>query len=208
MTYESKSALKENKFHDENISLILQPNSLYDNINFSYKVLKGQNDIISDIHCIHHEETPIHTAYSIAIAIDSLEVSHRNKAVICMIKKESVVSCLPTKWVDDTLRAESRTFGQYGVVIDSIAPSIKTKSFSYDLSVANFMSFIIEDTLSGINTYKAFVDGDWILLDYDAKNKKLTHYFDGKIKPGQHELEIIVTDMVKNEKRLKLKFVR
>ena len=43
------------------------------------------------------------------------------------------------------------------------------------------MSFIIEDTLSGINTYKAFVDGDWILLDYDAKNKILTHYFDGKI---------------------------
>ena len=122
--------------------------------------------------------------------------------------KGSVVSCLPTKWVDDTLRAESRTFGQYGVVIDSIAPSIKTKSFSYDLSSANFMSFIVEDTLSGINTYKAFVDGDWILLDYDAKNKKLTHYFDGKIKPGQHELEIIVTDMVKNEKRLKLKFVR
>ena len=32
----------ENKFHDENISLIIQPNSLYDNINFSYKVLKGQ----------------------------------------------------------------------------------------------------------------------------------------------------------------------
>ena len=70
------------------------------------------------------------------------------------------------------------------------------------------MSFTTEDTLSGVNTYKAFVDGDWILLDYDAKNKTLTHYFDGTIKLGQHELEIIVTDMVKNEKRLKLKFVR
>lgn len=198
----------ENKFHDENISLIIQPNSLYNNINFSYKVLKGQNDLIGDIHCIHHEETPIHTAYSIAIAIDSLEFSHRNKAAICMIQKESVVSCLPTEWVGDTLRAESRTFGQYSVVIDSIAPRIKTKSFSYDLSLANFMSFIVEDSLSGINTYNAFVDGDWILLDYDAKNKKLTHYFDGRIKPGQHDLEIIVTDMVKNEKRLKLKFVR
>ena len=198
----------ENKFHDKNISLILQPNSLYDNINFSYKVLKSQNNLISDIHCIHHEETPIHTAYSIAVAQDSLDVLHRDKAVICLVQKGAVASCLPTKWVNDTLRAESRTFGQYGVVIDSIAPSIKTKSFSYDLSVANLMSFIIEDTLSGINTYKAFVDGDWILLDYDAKNKKLTHYFDGKIEPGQHELEIIVTDMVKNEKRLKLKFVR
>ena len=198
----------ENKFQDENISLIIQPNSLYDNINFSYKVLQGQNDFISDIHCIHNEETPIHSSFSIAIAQDSLDVSHRDKAVICLVQNGTVVSCLRTKWVNDTLRAESRTFGQYGVVIDSIAPTIKTKSFSYDLSSANFMSFIAEDTLSGINTYNAFVDGDWILLDYDAKNKKLTHYFDGKIEPGQHELEIFVTDMVKNEKRLKLKFVR
>ncbi|MDG2165252.1 MAG: M23 family metallopeptidase, partial [Flavobacteriales bacterium] len=198
----------ENKFQDENISLIIEPNSLYDDINFSYKVLQGQNDLISDIHCIHHEETPIHSAFSISIAQDSLDVSHRDKAVICLLQNGAVASCLRTKWVNDTLRAESRTFGQYGVVIDLIPPSIKTKSFSYDLSLANFMSFTVEDTLSGINTYKAFVDDDWILLDYDAKNKKLTHYFDGKIKPGQHELEIIVNDMVKNEKRLKLKFVR
>ena len=198
----------ENKFQDENISLIIAPNSLYDDINFSYEVLQGQNDLISDIHCIHHEETPIHSAFSISIALDSLDVAYREKTVICLVQKGDVVSCLPTKWVDDTLRAKSRTFGQYGVVIDSIPPSIKTQSFSNDLSSANFMSFTVDDKLSGINTYKAFVDGDWILLDYDAKNKRLTHFFDGKIKSGQHELEIIVNDMVKNEKRLKLKFVR
>ena len=99
-------------------------------IEYFSKGMKSQNNLISDIHCIHHEETPIQSAYSIAIAIDSLEVSHRNKAVICLIQKESVVSCLPTNWDDDTLRAESRTFGQYGVVIDSIAPTIKTKSHS------------------------------------------------------------------------------
>jgi len=198
----------ENKFQDKNISLIIEPNSLYDDINFSYKVLQGQNDLISDIHCIHHEETPIHSAFSISIAVDSLDVAYREKTLICLVQKGDIVSCLPTKWVDDTLRAKSRTFGQYGVVIDSIPPSIKTQSFSNDLSSANFMSFTIDDKLSGINTYKAFVDGDWILLDYDAKNKRLTHFFDGKIKSGQHELEIIVNDMVKNEKRLKLKFVR
>ena len=62
--------------------------------------------------------------------------------------------------------------------------------------------------LSGLKSYNAYVDGEWILLEYDAKNKKLTHYFDGKINSGQHELEIVVKDMVDNEKRLKLEFVR
>ena len=79
--------------------------------------------ILSVIYIVfNYEETPIHSAFSIAIAQDSLDVLHRDKAVICLVQKGAVASCLPTKWVNDTLRAESRTFGQYGVVIDSIAP--------------------------------------------------------------------------------------
>ena len=128
--------------------------------------------------------------------------------MICSISKKGEISCLPTQWVNDTLQAKSRTFGNYSAVIDTVPPSLKTRSFSKDLSLANSMSFTVEDSLSGLNSYDAFVDGEWILLEYDPKNKKLIHYFDGKIKPGQHELEIIVTDSVKNEKRLKLEFVR
>ena len=70
------------------------------------------------------------------------------------------------------------------------------------------MSFTVEDTLSGVGSYNAFVDGEWILLEYDPKSKKLIHYFDGRVKEGQHDLEIIVEDVVHNEKRLNLQFVR
>ena len=70
------------------------------------------------------------------------------------------------------------------------------------------MSFTVKDTLSGLGSYNAFVDGEWILMEYDPKSNKLIHYFDGRITKGQHDLEIIVEDAVKNEKRLNLQFVR
>jgi len=199
---------EDNKFMDENVALFIARNSLYDDLDFSYSIRKADDDFISDIHCIHHEETPVHSPFSIAIAVDSLDELHREKALICSVSKKGKISCLPTQWVNDTLQARSRTFGDYSAVIDTIPPGLKPRSFSEDLSLADFMSFTVEDTLSGLSAYNAFVDGEWILLEYDPKNKKLIHYFDGKVKPGQHELEIVVEDSVKNEKRLKLEFVR
>jgi hypothetical protein len=199
---------EDNKFKDENVALFIERNSLYDNLNFSYSIRKADANFITDIHCIHSEETPVHSPFSIAITVDSLDELHREKALICLVSKEGEISCLPTQWVNDTLQARSRTFGNFSAVIDTVSPSLKPRSFSEDLSLADFMSFTVEDTLSGLSAYNAFVDGEWILLEYDPKNKKLIHYFDGKVKPGQHELEIIVEDSVKNEKRLKLEFVR
>lgn len=198
----------KNQYKSENIIVTVEPYSLYDNINFSYQTLQSHDELIGDIHCIHQNDTPIHLPISIAIVNNSIQDLYRNKALICTLENDEVVSCLPSRWSEDTLRAKSKTFGHYGVVIDSVPPSINKHLFSFDLRSVPSMSFIIDDDLSGISSYSAFVDGDWILLEYDAKTKQLIHYFDGKIKSGQHELEIIVNDLVKNEKRLKLKFVR
>ena len=190
------------------MELSIHKNSLYDDINFTYSRKESSADFICDIHCIHKIETPIHSAYSIAIAVDSLDSKYRDKTLICSVSKKGKISCLSTKWVNDTLQASSKTFGNFSAVIDTVPPSLKKSVFSTDLSLAKYMSFYVEDTLSGLSSYNAFVDGEWILLEYDPKSKQLIHYFDGRVKKGQHDLEIIVEDAVKNEKRLNLQFAR
>jgi hypothetical protein len=199
---------EDNEFVEENIELFIKENSLYDNIEFSYSTHSSEEGFIADMHCIHKIETPLHSAFNIALAIDSLDESLRDKALICSVNKKGKVSCLNTQWQNDTLIAKSKMFGDFSAVIDTIAPILKPKSFSKDLTEAELMSFTVEDTLSGLSTYDAYVDGEWILLEYDPKNKMLIHYFDGKVESGQHELEIIVEDSVKNEKRIKLQFLR
>ena len=43
------------------------------------------------------------------------------------------------------------------------------------------------------------VNGEWVLADYDAKNKLLIYQVDSHIKKGDNNIKLIVTDMMGNE---------
>lgn len=195
-------------FNDAKIGLKISKYSLYTNSYFDYSSKESNQDFICDIHCVHNEGTPLHKSFSIALAVDSLYEEFVDKAVVCSINKKGKVVCLNTTYEDDSLRASSKTFGKFTAVIDTVAPSIKPIKFESNMSDFTYMSFSIDDTLSGISSYQALVDGAWILMEYDPKNKKLIHYFDEKISAGAHKIELIIDDKVGNENRLNLQFVR
>jgi hypothetical protein len=46
--------------------------------------------------------------------------------------------------------------------------------------------------------YRGRVDGEWILLEYDAKNDLLSHTFTDRTGSGTHELILEVWDAVGN----------
>ena len=59
----------------------------------------------------------------------------------------------------------------------------------------------ISDGLSGVDQIIPRIDGKWALMEYDAKNSRLTYYFDPKyISAGSHKFELKVIDAVGNEK--------
>ena len=198
----------DNVFEQNNLSLFIKQNSLYNDLDFRYKNLPSDAEFLSDIHCVHNVETPVHSAFSIGLKLPDFNFEYKDKTQVCKLDSKGNITCLPSYWQGDTLMAKSRSFGDFSAIIDTVAPKLKVKSFAYDLSLATNMSFTVKDDLSGLSTYNAFVDGSWVLLEYDPKNNRLTHFFDGKIAPGTHLLELIVEDSVKNENRLILEFVR
>ena len=198
---------KENAFRMDNFKLHIPEYSLYNDLYFSYSSEPSLNEFICDIHHIHRDETPVHFSYEISLKVN-MDLEFRDKAVICRLEKMGQFFCLSSDWKDGFLTANSMRFGDYTALIDSIPPKLKKKSFSHNLTNASMISFEVEDELSGLASYNAFVDGEWILLAHDPKNKMLVHYFDGHISSGSHTLEIIVKDYVNNEKRLELQFVR
>tara|TARA_B100000795_G_scaffold118736_1_gene88356 strand:- start:177 stop:1886 length:1710 start_codon:yes stop_codon:yes gene_type:complete len=199
---------EENKFERNNLSLFFKQNSLYTDLDFRYNNFESSKDFVADIHCVHSNETPVHSAFSIALNLEGLPDEWKPKTQLCSVDAQGNVSCLSSSWQGDTLIAKSRSFGNFSAIIDTVAPSLKIKSFSYDMSEVKNMSFTVVDDISGVSTYNAFVDGVWVLLEYDPKNKLLTHFFDGKIPKGKHLIEVVVEDSVKNEKRLILEFLR
>ena len=195
-------------FEEGGLSVFIPKNSLYNDLEFSYKKSKIDGDFITDLHSIHKDDTPLHSAISIGMVIENMDEKLRSKAQICSVASSGDLSCLSSSWEGDKLMAKSKYFGNFTAIIDSVAPALKIKSFHYDMSQDSLMSFEVDDALSGLFSYNAYVDDAWILLEYDPKNNCLTHYFDQKIGSGKHYLEIVVLDAVNNENRIRLEFVR
>jgi hypothetical protein len=70
--------------------------------------------------------------------------------------------------------------------------------------------FRVSDDFSGIDTYNGFINGQWVLFEYDPKNELLVHEFDDRVQYLQknNELEIVLTDMVGNKMTYHTSFFR
>ena len=68
--------------------------------------------------------------------------------------------------------------------------------------------FTIKDDFSGISSYNGWIDGQWALFEYDAKNNLLYYNFDADrlTKNTQHTLELKVTDGKGNTAEYKAAF--
>ncbi|RZK54097.1 MAG: M23 family peptidase, partial [Pedobacter sp.] len=68
--------------------------------------------------------------------------------------------------------------------------------------------FRISDNLSGIKSFNGYIDGKWILMEFDTKTASLWHNFDERTTAGSHKFELVVTDMKDNVKRYAIDFSR
>ena len=97
------------------------------------------------------------------------------------------------------------------MVIDKRKPEIKLLYFK-DLqwiSKLNTIKVKISDTGSGIKNYRATIDGKWILMEYNHKNKILTYNFsDKKLVGSKHIFKIVVSDNVGNTNTLSTTFFK
>ncbi|HQE34723.1 MAG TPA: M23 family peptidase, partial [Flavobacterium alvei] len=72
-----------------------------------------------------------------------------------------------------------------------------------------YIQFTIADDLSGIKSYNGYLNGKWILFEYDNKTKKIIHNFsDGIVAEGANELKIIVVDNCGNSTIFETQFFR
>jgi hypothetical protein len=94
---------------------------------------------------------------------------------------------------------------------DSTPPSIKPKNFKDKQWVSNFryLELEITDEETGIDSYRATVNGEFILMEYDYKTNTLIYDFnDDKISNTKNELKVVVTDKVGNTSIFEAEFSR
>jgi len=186
-----------NSFYTEDIKLEFPENAFYDTLYFNYNKKKTSNRLFySDIHQIHNIYTPVHRSFSLSISTKEVKNHLTNKAFIAKIEEEGEYDYKGGEYLNGSITTETREFGEYVVMVDTIAPKVKLISSLDNIENKSSIKFRVTDNLSDIKTYNGYIDGEWVLFEYDPKNDILIHKFENhQLKSGAaHELELYVGD--------------
>lgn len=160
--------------------------SIYFDVNIDTNIVFGA---YSPTYRIGNTAIPLVKSYNVKVKCLGNNVP-TSKLMIVSVNKDKV-SGMGGKYENGYVTASLSEFGTYRIQADSVAPTIKV----VQEVPANVLKFIIEDDLSGINTYTATINGEWILLKYDPKTKSITYEADEYLKTADsYQLELTVTD--------------
>ena len=157
-----------------------------------------------------HSQQHQHTNFTISIEDNKFTEEQREKVFIGILTGKKV-GYNATSRKGNILSTKVKTLGKYTLVMDTIAPTISIIQPIEGkwISDQKTIQLSINDALSGIKSYNGYLNGNWILLEYDNKTKKLTHNFnDGIVAEGANELKVVVTDNVGNSAIFETRFFR
>ena len=97
-------------------------------------------------------------------------------------------NCLQSSYDNGWLEADTKSFGVFNYIYDTIAPIITLINHNKKKELQNFknsISFKVSDKLSGIKDYNIFINDIWSIAEYDAKTNTVNCYFDEKTPRGK-----------------------
>jgi len=175
-------------------SLSIPSGALYENA-----LLDIKED--GDTFIVHKDEIPVHKNMYISYDMSSKTGDNMNQYYIAERQTWGALYHLDSKLKGTILRAGIRNFGTYTIAKDDLAPTVVPLNFKDQswISKATNLRMQIDDRQSGISGYRATLNGNFILMEYEYKDKILTHDLSDKIvTDGENHLKVIVTDNVGN----------
>ncbi len=179
-------------------------NTFYEN--FHIELEKGRDTVT-----IHNNRVPAHRNFTITFDASKYTEAEQKQLFIARLDKKLKPNYASTYKRGNTFTTRTRNLGTYTLAKDTIAPKIRTKNFKHKQWLNNYryLSLLISDDLSGVDTYTATLNGEWILMEYEPKTKTLTYNFDDKIlDKKQCELKVVVKDNVGNTSNYEVSFYR
>jgi hypothetical protein len=173
-------------FKNEEVSLNFGEEILFDTLYLEYKLEDG-------IYNIHNYTVPLqnYMECSIKLPARSADVSRMN--VYLENPGGRSYRFVGGEWVGNEVRFKTKMLGRFYIAEDKVAPSIKLSSVNQ-----NQVKFYIRDNQSGIESFRATINGQWLLMSYDYKlNMIWSEKLDDKM-PLKGELVLEVKDNAGN----------
>ena len=200
---------QNNRFENSDIKLNVPKGCLYENLHLTIRKSNKVATASGPTICVATADVPAHLKYDISLPLGNLKPELHKKALIVRYdadKKDVIAEggSSESGWI----KTQTNYFGYFAVMIDTIKPTIQSLSFKSNMTAQSSFTFKISDALSGIDQIIPEIDGEWALMEFDAKSNRLTYYFDPRfIQKGKHSFKLRLVDSRGNEAIYKSDFV-
>ena len=197
-------AKKFHKFSQENVTIAFPKNTFYENVYLDFKVDKK-------IAKIHTPTIPLDKSFTLTFNVSEYSEDEKEQLYIANSENPKYPRYQYTRKKDSTFYTTSKTLGNYTLLTDNQKPKINILHFKNDQWISNFetIQVKISDVGSGIKDWKATINDEWILMQYNHKKGILTYNFsDKKLVGSKHIFNLVVSDNVGNTNTISTTFFK
>ncbi len=189
---------RENNFSQPGISIHFPEKTLFENMFFDFKTFGGKK--YAPMYKIHDEFVALKNYYLISISLAGVANSLKEKAVVVRKNFENKTETYCGEINGDYLSIWTRSFGFYSIAVDTLPPVVTPQNIPTvaNKKISKHLKVRATDNLSGIKNWAGFVNGQWVIVEYNKKNNEFTYYFDDKAKHGQNKFKLMIYDGVNN----------
>lgn len=190
---------------DNNKQVYIPKNALYEDTPLLFET-KGDTIILGDTNI------PLHKNITLKFNADKFSSEDLSKIYISGLGyNDKPYFYINTYKKDGKIIGKTKYFGKFTLTSDTEKPTIKPVNTQEGkwMTKANFLKMKITDKLSGVDKYRATINGKWALMEYDAKKDLLSYQFSDNIhKSGENKFKLIVIDNVGNNSIFEMTFFR
>lgn len=189
---------------DEVVSVVIPKGALYESIALrmerSQREIKADSTIkiLSPAYAIHDEDTPLQTAIGIVFS-QKIEQALQPYTTMAAVSANGSISYAGGKYRNNRFTGRTSSFGTYCLVADLTPPTIRPQfEDGADCRSRSTISFRLSDNFSGVSSYSASIDGEWVAIDYARSRATINLAAEGITGSRSHTVEIVVKDSCGN----------
>ncbi|MFK8038836.1 MAG: M23 family metallopeptidase [Crocinitomicaceae bacterium] len=162
-------------------------------------------NLLSDTYQLFEYQTPVQSGINMRIEIPKkYKALPKQKMGIVLIDNRNRLYFQGGYPEDNWITHKIRHFGHFALAIDTIPPVIKALDYKKNQNISKYstLEFNLSDNLSGLSSYKAYLNGKWVLAYYNRKQKRYIIPLNTRSKihlvNGKNVLKIKAIDKMKN----------
>lgn len=186
--------------HKSSLDVIIPAGAVYDDF-YYYDGERKSPNYLSTVFSVGDPYVALNTPVTLGIKpLSPVSDSLKRKALIAILHPDGTMSGTGGEWNGPFLVSKIRQFGEFGIVLDTIAPLVAKEYVPADLNSSRgaVIQVKIKDDLSGISSYSGTLDGHWHLFEYDEKNNLLVADLSALDTNKEHKVNLDVTDKAGN----------